>query len=112
MNYRIRVGIKIIECCKTQSEDISNPVPGIYEQVISQEQKERKDEGEWKLMGMSYEAMRTSFSVHLSQASQKMAEQLRAEEQRVEVRPYRVDGEIGCLKFEAYYVDTPTGLCG
>ncbi len=95
MSYRIRVKIEMSECSDTQSEDISNPEAGIYEQVISQEVGESIDECEQKLLVMNYEAIRASLSAHLSQASQKVAEQLRAEGEEVISKQYRVDGESG-----------------
>ena len=112
MNYRIRVKIEISECREAQSEYISNPEVGVYEQVISQELGQSIDECEQKLLTMNYEAMRASLCAHMSQASQKVAEQLRGAGQEVINKQYRVDGEVGRIEFEAYYVDTPRGLQG
>lgn len=112
MSYRIRVGIEISECKEAQSETILKPKMGVYEQVISPEMGESIDGCEGALLDMSYEAMRRSLSAHLSQTSQKVAQQLRTDEQEVEMKPYRVDGEVGRIEFEAAYVNTPMGLQG
>ncbi len=112
MNYRIRVKIEMSECNDAQSEHMTNPAAGIYEQVISREVGESIDDCEQKLLVMSYEAMRASLSVHLSQASQKAAEQLRGAGEDVISKQYRVDGEVGRIEFEAYYVDRVAGLQG
>ncbi|MEZ4706727.1 MAG: hypothetical protein R3A44_05960 [Caldilineaceae bacterium] len=112
MSYKIRVKIELFESQESPEGEISNPAPGVYEQVVSQEMGESIDGCEEQLIPLMYAAMRASLASHWSQSSQRAAEALQGEDESVVAKAYRVDSKMGRIEFTAYFVESATGLQG
>ena len=112
MSYKMRVKIEFVECAESPGEEIENPIPGVYEQIVSQEIGESIDGCEGQFMPLVYEAMRGSMAEHWSRSSKKVAEALQEEGESLVEKAYRVDSEMGRIEFTAYYVEGSAGEKG
>ena len=63
------------------------------------------DECEQMVLETNYDALRDAFAHHLSTVSQQYALEVAGSLKECEVKPYRVDGEVGRITFESYWVE-------
>lgn len=108
-NYRIRVCVEIEECADGMTNEPSKEGIGAFAQVISAEQACSIDECEQIMLQIDYEALRDAFAHHLSIVSQRYALQQAGALDGCEVKLYRVDGEVGRITFQSYWVEPVEG---
>lgn len=104
-NYKIKVQIEIEKCTDAVTSEYVQIGPGQFERVISAVQGENIDRCEQLLLQTNYAALRDAFGHHLSAASQQYALEFVEREADWVVKPYRVDGELGRIIFDAYHVE-------
>lgn len=107
-NYKVKVQVEITECTDDVVDAPSRAGIGTFEHVISAEQAQSIDACEQVLLQTNYAALRDAFAHHLSALSQQYALAVTGSLTECEVKPYRVEGEIGRITFESYWVK-PTG---
>ncbi|HUX76174.1 MAG TPA: hypothetical protein VMY40_05995 [Anaerolineae bacterium] len=91
-NYRVKVQIDIEECADITTDGPKKEDVGTFEceQIV---------------LKTSYGALRDAFACHLSTVSQQCALEVVGSLEECEVKPYRVDGEVGRITFESYWVE-------
>jgi len=107
-NYKVKVQVEIAACTDDVVDAPSMAGVGTFEHVISAEQAQSIDACEQLLLQTNYAALRDAFAQHLSAISRQHALVVAGSLTECEVKPYRVEGEIGRIAFEAYWVK-PTG---
>ena len=104
-NYKVKIQIEIVEC----EDDVDGAHIrlgiGAYQHVISAEQGSSIDDCEQVLLQTNYAALRDAFAHHLEAVSRQSALETTGSLDESEVKPYRVDGEIGRITFDTYWVD-------
>lgn len=108
-NYQIRVQINIEESEEEVSEEMKGEGWGEYKRVISQEEAQSIEKSEEYLLEMSYAAMRSAYGKHLSEMSEEYRREAGVEEERVIIKEYRVESELGRVKFAASYWQEGSG---
>jgi hypothetical protein len=103
-NYKIKVQVEIIECTDDIVEAPSRAGLGTFEHIISAEQAQSIDACEQVLLQTNYAALRDAFAHHLSAISRRYALAMAKSLAECEVKPYRVEGEIGRITFDTYWV--------
>lgn len=106
-NYKVKVHIEIVECTDAVSATPSSEGVGVFESIISVEQAQSIDACEQILLETNYAALRDAFADHLSALSQYHALQTGVSLAECTVKPYHVDGEIGRITFDTYWIDPP-----
>ena len=94
-NYKVKVNIEIIKCADAVTDEFMQIDVGMFERVISTEQAQSIDVCEQMLLETNYAALRDAFSCHCSRVSRQHALEFVEELEGCEVKPYRVEGEIG-----------------
>ena len=103
-NYRIKVQVEIEECADVITDEPRQGDVGMFEWVVTAQQACSIDECERVVLQTSSEAVRAAFAQHLSQVSRQHALEVAGHLDECEVKEYRVDGEIGRITFESYWV--------
>jgi hypothetical protein len=101
-NYKVKVHIEIVECADAATDAPSKEGVGAFEHVISVEQAHSIDACEQALLQTNYAALRDAFARYLSRASRQYALEVAGSLAECEVKPYRVEGEVGRITFETY----------
>jgi hypothetical protein len=103
-NYRVKVHIEIVECTDAVTATPSSAGGSVFETSMSAEQAQSIDACEQLLLQTNYAALREAFATHLSAMSRRYALQAGGTLAECEVKPYRVDGEVGRITFDTYWV--------
>jgi hypothetical protein len=108
-NCKVKVQVEIEECADTVTDGPRKESVGVFEWVVSAEQAHSIDECEQIVLQTNYAALRDAFAHHLSAVSQQHALEVAGSLEECEVKPYRVDGEVGRITFESYWVEQDGG---
>lgn len=108
-NYKIKVNVEIVKCSDAVTDEFIQVGAGQFEHIMSAEQAQSIDGCEQKLLQTNYAALRDAFAVHCSAMSRQHALKYVEEEGECEVKPYRVEGEIGRITFDSYWVEPGVG---
>ena len=104
-NYKIKVQVEIAVCGDDIDDVPTQSGVGAFEHVISAEQACTIDACEQRLLQTNYAALRDAFAHHLEAVSQQYALEVAGSLAECEVKPYRVDGEIGRITFDTYWIE-------
>jgi hypothetical protein len=104
-NYKIKVQVEIEACADPTADRPIKKGIGTFEQVISAEQAHSIDECEQIVLQTHYEAVRDALAHHLSAVSRQYALEVAGSLEQCQVKPYRVDGEVGRITFDCYWVE-------
>jgi hypothetical protein len=104
-NYRVKVKVEIAACADGVDDTPVKSGIGTFEWVISAKQAHSIDDCEQRLLQTNYAALRDALAHHLSAVSQQYALEMAGSLAECEVKPYRVDGEIGRIRFDTYWVE-------
>jgi len=104
-NYKVRVQVEIEECADTRIDAPRKEDVGTFEWVISAEQAHSIDECEQIVLQTNHNAVRDAFGHHLSSVSEQHALQVAGSLEKCKVKAYRVDGEMGRITFDVYWVE-------
>ena len=99
-NYKVKVQVEIAACRDDEDDTPTQSGVGAFEYVISAEQACNIDVCEQRLLQTDYAALRDAFARHLEAVSQQYALEVAGSLVECEVKPYRVDGEIGRITFD------------
>jgi hypothetical protein len=108
-NYKIKVNIEIVKCVDTVTDGFIQVGVGKFERIISVEQAQSIDECEQMLLETNYAALRDAFACHCSRMSRQHALEFVEALEGCAVKPYRVEGEIGRITFNSYWVEPGGG---
>jgi len=106
-NYKVKVHIEIVECPDAVTAAPSVTGAGGCEVIMSAKQAQSIDACEQLLLQTNYAALRDAFAAHLSAMSRQYARQVGGTQAACDVKPYRVDGEVGRITFDTYWVQPP-----
>ena len=104
-NYKVKVQIEIAACRNDVDDAPTQSGVGVFEYVISAEQAHSIDACEQRLLQTNYAALRDAFAHHLEVVSQQYALEVAGSLAECEVKPYRVDGEVGRITFDSYWIE-------
>jgi hypothetical protein len=104
-NYKVKVKVEIVKCVEAVTEEFIQVGVGRFERIITAEQAQSIDECEQMLLETNYAALRNAFACHCSQVSRQHALEFVEDLAACEVKPYRVEGEIGRITFNSYWVE-------
>jgi hypothetical protein len=108
-NYRVKVKVEIVKCAGSVTNEFTQAGVGMFERIISAEQAQSIDVCEQILLQTNYAALRDAFADHCSTVSRQHALERGAALEECEVKPYRVEGEIGRITFNTYWVGPGAG---
>jgi hypothetical protein len=108
-NYKVKVSIEIKESADAVTEEFCQVGVGKFERIISTEQAQSIDVCEQMLLETNYVALRDAFASHCSWVSQQYVLEFVEELAGCEVKPYRVEGEIGRITFDSYWIEQGEG---
>jgi len=106
-NYKVKVRIEIVKCTDTAGDVPSREGVGVFQYIMPAEQAHSLDAFEQVLLQTNYAALRDAFAHHFSAVSEQYALEVAGSLAECEVRPYRVEGEIGRVTFDSYWVEQP-----
>lgn len=104
-NYKVKVQVEIVKCVEAVTDEFIQGGAGRFERIMSAEQAQNIDECEQMLLETNYAALRDAFACHCSQVSRQHALEFVEDLAACEVKPYRVEGEIGRITFNSYWVE-------
>ncbi|MEW6206663.1 MAG: hypothetical protein AB1516_15225 [Pseudomonadota bacterium] len=104
-NYKIKVHVEIEKWADMTTDNLRQDGVGIFERIIPAEQAQSIDVCEQILLQTNYAALRDAFAHHLSAVSRQQALEIVKDIDECEVKPYRVEGEIGRITFDSYWVE-------
>lgn len=104
-DYKVKVQVEIVECTDDVVDALSREGIGTFERIMSAEQAHCIDVCEQILLQTNYAALRDTFAHHLSAISRQYALEVAGSLAGCEVKPYRVEGEIGRITFDTYWVE-------
>jgi hypothetical protein len=104
-NYKVKVQVEIVKCPYRETDNLTHKGIGLYEQIIAAEQAQNIDACEQILLQTNYAALRDAFACHLNAISGQHALEFVENLAECEVKPYRVEGELGRIIFENYWVE-------
>jgi len=104
-NYKIKVQVEIEACADPTADRPIKKGIGTFEQVILAEQAHSIDECEQIVLQTHYEAVRDALAHHLSAVSRQYALEVAGSLEQCQVKPYRVDGEVGRITFDCCWVE-------
>ena len=104
-NYKVEVRVEIEECADITSDGPRKEDVGAFEWVVLAEQAHSINECEQIVLQTTHDALRDAFAHHLSSVSRQYALEVAGSLEKCEVKPYRVDGEIGRITFDTYWVE-------
>jgi hypothetical protein len=108
-NYRVKVQVEIEECTDTTTDGLEREDVGIFEWVISAEQARSIDKCEQIVLQTNHNAVRDAFGHHFSNVSRQYALEVAGSLEECEVKPYQIDGEVGRVTFDSYWVTQMEG---
>jgi len=108
-NYKVKVQIEIVKCTGDVTDAPSQEGVGVFEYIIPTAQAHSIDECEQILLQTNYAALRDAFAHHLSAVSRQYALEVVGSLAECEVKPYRVEGEVGRVTFDVYWVEKREG---
>jgi hypothetical protein len=108
-NYRVKVQVEIEECTDTTTDGLEQEDVGIFEWVISAEQAHNIDKCEQIVLQTNHNAIRDAFGHHFSNVSRQYALEVAGSLEECEVKPYQIDGEVGRVTFDNYWVTQMEG---
>ena len=108
-NYKVKVNVEIVKCVDAVTDEFTQAGVGMFERIISAEQAQSIDICEQMLLQTNYAALRDAFACHCSTMSRQHALEFVEELEACEVKPYRVEGEIGRITFDTYWVEPGAG---
>jgi hypothetical protein len=108
-NYKIRIQVEIEECVGPTTDGPQREGVGAFEWIIPSEQAHSIDDCEQSLLQVNADALRDAFAYHLSYLSRQHALELTGSLEECEVKSYRVDGEVGRITFDTYWVEPMAG---
>jgi len=103
-NYRIEVRVEIVKCEAEVTAVPTRQGDGQFVFTLSESQACDIDRCEQALLRTNYEALREALEHHLSTVSQEKALAVAGSMAEVQVKPYRVEGEVGRIVFDAHCV--------
>jgi hypothetical protein len=109
-NYKLKVQVEIVECLDDVADAPSKEGVGIFERVIPAARAHSIDECEQALLQTNYAALRDALANHLNAVSQKYVLEAGGSLAECEVKPYRVEGEVGRVTFNSYWIGQVDGL--
>jgi len=104
-NYKVKVQVEIAACGDDVDDAPAKSGVGAFEHVISAEQAHSIDACEQRLLQTNYAALRDAFAHHLEVVSQQYALEVAGSLAEREVKPYQVDGEVGRITFDTYWIE-------
>ena len=104
-NYKVKVHVEIAACEDDKSDAPTQSGVGAFEYVISAEQARSIDVCEERLLQTNYAALRDAFAYHLEAVSQQHVLEVAGSLAECEVKSYRVDGEVGRITFDTYWME-------
>jgi hypothetical protein len=108
-NYKVKVQVEIAACGDDVDDAPTRSGVGAFEYVISAEQAHSIDACEQRLLQTNYAALRDALAHHLEAVSRQYALEVAGSLAGCEVKPYRVDGEIGRITFDTYWIEETVG---
>jgi hypothetical protein len=108
-NYKVKVKVEIEKCAEGVTDEFIQVGVGMFERIISAEQAQSIDECEQMLLETNYAALRDAFASHCSRVSRQHVLEFVEELEACEVKPYRVEGEMGRITFDSYWVRPDEG---
>ena len=103
-NYKVKVHVEIAACEDDVGDAPTQSGVGAFEYIISAEQAHSIDVCEERLLQTNYAALRDAFAYHLEAVSQQYVLEVAGSLAECEVKPYRVDGEVGRITFDTYWM--------
>jgi len=104
--YKVSIYVEIKEC-PDEVEITNQPIKegvGEFMWVVSSEEAYSIDKLEQIMLKTHYAALRDAFAHHLSSISKEYALSAAGSLDECEIKPYRVEGEIGRITFDTYWV--------
>jgi hypothetical protein len=108
-NFRVKVQVEIEKCADEVTDEFTRIGVGQFERIISAKEGQNIDSCEQILLQTNYAALRDAFACHCSRVSRQYALEMVEELEGCEVKPYRVEGEIGRITFDSYWVEPGAG---
>lgn len=102
--YRIEVSVAVVKCDDAEMVQATQVGPGQIKCVLSEEQAVCIDTCEGILLRATFTAIRDALAQHFSVVSMERAQAQVQGACEVRAKPYRVDGEIGRVTFNAHEV--------
>jgi len=109
-NYKIKVQVEIVKCADDVTDAPYQDGVGVFEYILSTAQAHSIDECEQILLQTNHAALRDAFAHYLSAASQQYVLEISGSLADCEVKPYRVEGEIGRVIFDLYQIKPSAGI--
>lgn len=111
-NYKVKIQVEITECADDVVDAPNRAGVGVFEHVISAEQAQSIDACEQLLLQTNYAALRDAFAHHLNALSRQYALAIAGSLAECAAKPYRVEGELGRITFESYWVKPTDEVTG
>ena len=108
-NYKVKVQVEIAACGDDIDDAPIRSGVGAFEYVISAEQAHSIDACEQRLLQTNYAALRDALAHHLEAVSRQYALEAAGSLAGCEVKLYRVDGEVGRITFDTYWIEETAG---
>lgn len=108
-NYKVKVNVEIVRYAGDVINEFTQAGVGMFERIITAEQARSIDVCEQVLLQTNYAALRDAFADHCSTVSRQYALERGVALEECEVKPYRVEGEIGRITFNTYWVEPGAG---
>jgi len=108
-NYKVKVQVEIAACGDDIDDAPIRSGVGAFEYVISAEQAHSIDVCEQRLLQTNYAALRDALAHHLEAVSRQYALEAAGSLAGCEVKLYRVDGEVGRITFDTYWIEETAG---
>ena len=108
-NYKVKVQVEIAACGDDIDDAPTRSGVGAFEYVISAEQAHSIDACEQRLLQTNYAALRDALAHHLEAVSRQYALEAAGSLAGCEVKLYRVDGEVGRITFDTYWIEEMAG---
>jgi hypothetical protein len=109
-NYKLKVQVEIVKCADDVTDAPGKEGVGIFEHVIPAAQAHSIDECEQSLLQTNYAALRDALAHHLSAVSRQHVLETGGSLAECEVKPYRVEGEVGRVTFDSYWIGQADGM--
>lgn len=103
-NYRIEIKVKIVKSADEKTTSPTGQGEGQFSYVLTEAEAVSLDACEDALLKTNFAAVREALGRHFSALSLERAQAFAPSLSEVQVKPYRVDGEVGRFTFEAHSV--------
>lgn len=104
-SYRIEINVAIVKCDDAETATPTRQGDGWFTYVLTEAQAVCIDACERALLNTNFAAVREALVQHFSALSLERAQAVAQSLSEVHVEPYRVDGEVGRITFDAHYVE-------